>query len=104
VLYLLKRRRAFPVLPIVGRDTKPSMLDAMAQAVLDAAGVSPGSFVIAQIPELTSAGRWREALLPVTPAIAPGEKLARSRFFLPKGSYATTVLREYMKADPICMA
>jgi tRNA pseudouridine13 synthase len=104
IMYLLKRRRAFPVLPIVGRDTKPAMIDATTRAVLDEAGVSPESFVIQQIPELTSAGRWREALLPVRPEIVPGEKLASARFFLPKGSYATTVLREYMKADPTSMA
>jgi tRNA pseudouridine13 synthase len=103
VLYLLKRRRAFLVLPIVGRDTKPSMIDDTARAILDAAGVGPASFVIPQIPELTSAGRWREALLPVSPEIMPEERHARARFFLPKGSYATTVLREYMKADPLCM-
>lgn len=103
VLYLLKRRRAFLVLPIVGRDTKPSMLDATARGILDEAGVGPESFVIPRIPELTSAGRWREALLPVRPDITPGERLARARFFLPKGGYATTVLREYMKADPLCM-
>ncbi len=104
VLYLLKRRRAFPVLPIIGRDTKPAMLDETARAVLEAAGVGPESFVNVQIPELTSAGRWREALLPVAPAIVPGEKLAHARFSLKKGSYATTVLREYMKADPLCMS
>jgi len=104
VRYLQKRRRAFPVLPIVGRDTKPSMLDETARAVLDAAGVGPESFVIGQIPELTSAGRWREALLPATPEMVAGDRSVRARFFLPKGSYATTVLREYMKADPICMS
>ncbi len=104
IMYLLKRRRAFPVLPIVGRDTKPSMIDATTRAVLDEAGVTPESFVIQQIPELTSAGRWREALLPVRPEIVPGEKLAHARFFLPKGSYATTVLREYMKTDPLSMS
>ena len=104
VQYLAKRRRAFLVLPIVGRDTKPSMLDDIARAVLDRAGVSPESFVIGQIPELTSAGRWREALLPASPEIVIEDRTARARFFLPKGSYATTVLREYMKADPVQMA
>jgi tRNA pseudouridine13 synthase len=103
VLYLLKRHKAFPVLPIIGRDTKTSMLDDTARAILEAAGVSQENFVNTQIPELTSAGRWREALLPVTAEIIPGENLARARFFLRKGSYATTVLREYMKADPLCM-
>ncbi len=103
VLYLQKRKRAFVVLPIVGRDTKPAMLDAAARSVLEAAGVGPESFVVRPIPELTSAGRWREALAPVSPAVAAEGGTARARFFLRKGSYATTVLREYMKADPTCM-
>jgi tRNA pseudouridine13 synthase len=103
VKYLAKRHRALLVLPIVGRDTKPSMLDETARAVLEEAGVTPESFVIPEIPELTSAGRWREALLPVSPEIIGGERQARARFFLRKGSYATTVLREYLKADPLCM-
>jgi tRNA pseudouridine synthase, TruD family len=100
VKYLLKRRRAFLVLPIVGRDTKPAMIDEVAREVLDREQIVPEDFVIKDIPELTSAGRWREALLPVSPDMVLEENHARARFFLRKGSYATTVLREYMKADP----
>lgn len=103
VLYLLKRRRAFLSLPLVGRDTKPSMIDEITHKVLEEEHITPENFVVAGIPELTSAGRWREALLPVSPSITPDEGHARARFFLKKGSYATTVLREYMKADPLCM-
>lgn len=100
VLYLLKRRRAFLALPLVGKDTPPSMMDEITRQVLEEERVEPGHFTMADIPELTSAGRWREALLPVSPEIAPGDGRAIARFFLRKGGYATTVLREYMKADP----
>lgn len=103
VLYLMKRRRAFLVLPLLGRDTKPAMIDETARAVMDAEGLALRSFEIAQIPELTSAGRWREALMAVSPVITTGEASVRTKFFLRKGSYATTVLREYMKADPVQM-
>jgi tRNA pseudouridine13 synthase len=103
VLYLLKRRRAFLVLPIIGKDTKPAMIDEDIRTIIEEAGVSPESFSIPQIPELTSAGRWREALLPVSPDIKEEDHMALAKFFLRKGSYATTVLREYMKADPTCM-
>jgi tRNA pseudouridine13 synthase len=103
VLYLLKRRRAFLVLPLVGRDTKPAMIDEAARMVLKEEGITQENFSIPQIPELTSAGRWREALTPVSPVITPGAGSARAQFFLRKGSYATTVLREYMKADPVQM-
>jgi tRNA(Glu) U13 pseudouridine synthase TruD len=39
----------------------------------------------------------------VNPAITPDKASVRTKFFLRKGSYATTVLREYMKADPVQM-
>jgi tRNA pseudouridine13 synthase len=79
------------------------MIDETARAVMDAEGLALRSFEIAQIPELTSAGRWREALMAVSPVITPGKASVRTKFFLRKGSYATTVLREYMKADPVQM-
>jgi tRNA pseudouridine13 synthase len=75
-------------------------MDEITRQVLEEERVEPGHFTMADIPELTSAGRWREALLPVSPEIAPGDGRAIARFFLRKGGYATTVLREYMKADP----
>lgn len=104
IMYLHKRKRVFPVLPIIGRDTKPAMLNDAAREIMAAEGISPASFEIRQIPELTSAGRWREALLQVSPAMeVADDRAVRARFFLRKGSYATTVLREYMKADPTCM-
>ncbi|OPY28821.1 MAG: putative tRNA pseudouridine synthase D [Methanocella sp. PtaU1.Bin125] len=103
VLYLQKRRRAFLVLPLAGRDTKPEMIDETARTVFEAEGVALEGFEIEQLPELTSAGRWREAVTPVSPVIVPEETALRAKFFLRKGSYATTVLREYMKVDPVRM-
>ncbi|MFA7034869.1 MAG: tRNA pseudouridine(13) synthase TruD, partial [Methanosarcina sp.] len=34
----------------------------------------------------------------------PGKSKAVLEFMLPKGSYATTVLREYMKVNPLQMS
>jgi tRNA pseudouridine13 synthase len=69
-------------------------------AVLDSLGVDPADFRVRELPEMASDGRRRGILQPVRgldvqwvdgdPAFA---------FGLGKGSYATVVLREFMKAD-----
>jgi tRNA pseudouridine13 synthase len=68
-------------------------------AVLDSLGVDPADFRVRELPEVASPGRRRGILQPVRglevrwvdgdPAFA---------FALGKGSYATVVLREFMKA------
>nr|WP_255668549.1 tRNA pseudouridine(13) synthase TruD [Methanocella sp. CWC-04] len=102
IMYLLKRKRAFITLPLIGRDTKfdEGEIGEIEKNVLDEEGITTDDFVAGQIPELTSAGLRREVLLKVTPSFTAQDGLADIRFFLPKGCYATTVLREYMKSDP----
>jgi tRNA pseudouridine13 synthase len=60
---------------------------------------------------MSSKGIRREILLQVEPKVevAVDElNAAKSKvvleFMLPKGSYATTLLREYMKVDPLYMS
>jgi len=48
-------------------------------------------------PDLGSRGTRRTALCPVDPKIRVEGDSAQLEFILPKGSYATVVLREYMK-------
>jgi tRNA pseudouridine13 synthase len=103
IAYLYKRKRVTMVLPLVGKNTRVDTLDETTRKVLDEAKVTPANFEIPQIPELSSAGLWREIVLPVTPSLEAEEGAVRARFFLQSGSYATTVLREYMKDDPRCM-
>jgi tRNA pseudouridine13 synthase len=93
-----ERGRAFVTAPLVGTGTDLAGGDPgdIERAVLEEVGVSPGDF---DLPgEFHSEGIRRAVLV--------GTDLAVSRdpltfgFELPRGSYATVLLREYLKCDP----
>jgi tRNA pseudouridine13 synthase len=104
-----ERGRAFVTLPLVGTDTElgegePGELE---RAVLEEAGLAPADF---DLPgEFGSTGTRRAALVRTDLSVeagAPDEDDADAltfRFDLPKGAYATVVLREYLKGDPAAM-
>ncbi|MDD1682160.1 MAG: tRNA pseudouridine(13) synthase TruD [Methanoregula sp.] len=48
-------------------------------------------------------GAWRPAAMKAEIQSEPGEGNLRLKFSLPPGHYATTVCREFMKADPVSM-
>ncbi|MGB9927265.1 MAG: tRNA pseudouridine(13) synthase TruD [Methanosarcina sp.] len=109
---LLKRKRAFITAPLPGYITEfaagfPGEIE---KEVLKELNVSLQGFNIEKIPEMSSKGTRREILLQVEPEfkvsedeLNPGKSKAILEFMLPKGSYATTILREYMKVDPLQM-
>ena len=69
------------------------------RSVLEAEGLEEGSFKIVDMTELTSPGIRRElALTGVEPSYEVTEGRATFSFSLGKGCYATTVMRELMKA------
>src|SRR5208337_138828 len=94
--------------PIIGyRSTySDGSLGEIEKAILDEEGVTFRDFWINSMPELSFAGTKRQALIQVHPEFQiedePGDN---SRvlidFVLPSGSYATVVLREVMKCDPL---
>ncbi|WP_435335428.1 tRNA pseudouridine(13) synthase TruD [Haloarchaeobius sp. TZWWS8] len=94
-----ERGRAFVTAPLVGLETElgdgePGEIE---REVLDELGLSPGDF---DLPgEFYSEGT-RRAVLVSTDLDVERDPLTFS-FTLPKGSYATVVLREYLKADPM---
>jgi tRNA pseudouridine13 synthase len=110
---LIKRNRAFITAPLPGYNTEfalgiPGEIE---QEVLQELSVFLEGFDIKEIPEMSSKGTRREVLLQADPKfevaddeINPGKAKAVLEFMLPKGSYATTVLREYMKANPLQMS
>lgn len=79
--------------------------------VLEKEGVTPQDFKISLIPAISAPGRLRAALTPLidlnvgklTKDIAnSNKKLVNLKFILRKGSYATIILREFMKpTNPI---
>jgi tRNA pseudouridine13 synthase len=67
--------------------------------VIDADGLRPEDFVIPSIPRLSSRGTRRTLVAPIRGlrwSIAVGA--ATLEFELPKGAYATCLLREFMKS------
>ncbi len=74
--------------------------------ILEEEGVAARDFFLRSMPELSSEGAMRVTSVEVRPEFEVGadEKLSKEivnlEFALPSGSYATVVLREFMKADP----
>ena len=98
---LAGRGRAFVTLPLVGFETilAEGIQGEIERAVLSYEGVSQENFRVEENLELGSRGTRRAALCPVQPQIRVEENVAELEFVLPKGSYATVVLREYMKGS-----
>lgn len=103
---LINRGRAFVTAPIVGYETqfaegKPGEIE---RAVINELNVDLEGFRVPAMPELSSKGLRREIILPFSPEFSVAEDDVNAgktkltlEFSLQKGSYATTVLREYMK-------
>jgi tRNA pseudouridine13 synthase len=95
-------------LPLIGFRTEvdDSPEREILRTVLDREGVTPRGFYVRAIPELSSEGAIRKASVKVSPhsIIQENERtgtVVTFEFSLPAGSYATTTLREFMKADPL---
>lgn len=102
IKFLIRRKRAYVTLPLIGKDTAPAPGKAgdEERKILDDEGITIGDFNLSAMPDLVSSGLRREILLRAGPDIKPGNGTAELKFALPKGCYATTVLREFMKCDP----
>ncbi len=97
---LVGRGRAFVAGPLVGTSTRLGRGPGseLFAAILAEEGASPAAFALPQTPELASDGTWRPLLVPVPPlGLAPDESGVWFRFALPKGTYATVLLREFLK-------
>ena len=101
---LAGRGRAFLTLPLIGFETilAEGAQGEIERAILKAEGISPENFSIPENLVLGSRGTRRAAQCSVKPQITVEENRAKLQFVLPKGSYATVVLREYMKRNEPC--
>ncbi|HNT60378.1 MAG TPA: tRNA pseudouridine(13) synthase TruD [Candidatus Bilamarchaeaceae archaeon] len=77
---------------IIGYETVPN---AREREILDKYGISPRDFKIKSVPEISSKGAYRALLAPYVGFSFTENKF---RFSLPSGSYATSLLREFMDA------
>lgn len=93
------RGRAFVTAPLVGTETElgdgePGSIE---RSVLEDLWIAPADF---DLPDtFHSAGTRRAIFVPVSPTITTDP--LTFAFGLPKGSYATVVLREYLKVSPL---
>nr|MDO8132722.1 tRNA pseudouridine(13) synthase TruD [Candidatus Njordarchaeum guaymaensis] len=100
--------KAVVVYPVPGFDmTLPrGVMYEIVREVMDQEGLIPRSFWVNKMPEISSTGTFRPAIIiskyfKVTPSSSTikNESKATFEFSLARGSYATVVLREFMKND-----
>lgn len=103
---LVARAQALVAGPLVGYDTRTlaGVPGEILRQVLAEEELDTAAFKLPAAPELASRGSWRAALIPLPPIQIGVEEgrdgagpFARFRFTLPRGSYATVVLREFTK-------
>ena len=107
---LIGRGRAFVTAPLVGYDTRFSegRQGEIERDIIRELNIDTEGFKVSGMPEIASKGLRREIVMHVKPEflvmedeVNEGKTKVVLEFTLPKGSYATVVLREYMKAAPL---
>ncbi|MGA3021573.1 MAG: tRNA pseudouridine(13) synthase TruD [Thermoplasmata archaeon] len=97
---LVQRKGALLAGPLVGYETPVAegRVGAILDDLLQEEGVDRSMFRLPATPEIASKGAWRPAVLPVPPLGLGAEATGVwFRFALPKGAYATVLLREFLK-------
>ncbi|KAA0006125.1 MAG: tRNA pseudouridine(13) synthase TruD [Thermoplasmata archaeon] len=98
----IKKGKCFPSAAIVGYDSKLAKgeMGEIEAKVLENEGISIDEFKMPYMPWLSSAGLRRSVFAPIKNILyrLDGNNL-HLKFILEKGCYATSLLREFMKAD-----
>lgn len=111
----VKERKMCVAAPLVGPDQPPSkgVQGEIEREILEAENVTPEKFNIPFMPEATAQGRVRAVLNPVWNLLQeeiaedkenPGNQMMKLGFTLNRGSYATVLLREFMKPQDLIEA
>ncbi len=101
--------------PLVGSKQPPSqgLQGEIEQAILETENVTPENFQLSFMPEATAPGRVRATLNPVWNLLQeeisadsenPDRQMMKLGFTLNRGSYATVLLREFMKPQDLIEA
>ncbi len=101
--------------PLVGFKQPPSqgVQGEIEQEILEAENVNPQDFQISFMPEVSASGMLRTILAPATnlsvekasgDSANPSKRKTRLSFTLHRGSYATVLLREFMKPRDLIKA
>jgi tRNA pseudouridine13 synthase len=115
VTNFMKQQKMALALPLVGPNQPPSKgaQGELEQKILDKEDVSRESFKIPLMPEATAEGKVRAVLNPVWNLVQEeltedehneGKQMLKLAFNLNRGSYATVVLREFMKPQDVISA
>ena len=111
----VKEHKMCVAAPLIGPDQPPSdgIQGEIEQAILEAENVTPEQFKIPFMPEATAEGRVRAILNPVWNLLQeeiaddsenPGKQIMKLGFTLNRGSYATVLVREFMKPQDLITA
>lgn len=102
-----RQGKGFPTAGLLGFDTEQAqgLQGEIEAGVLDEEPVDADAFRILDLPKLSMSGTRRAMWCPLDQLEATVDEDDRGLhvtldFFLPKGSYATCLLREFMKTDP----
>jgi tRNA pseudouridine13 synthase len=105
---LISRGRAFVTAPLIGYDTQFSegRQGEIEKEVIRELNIDIQGFKVPEMPDIASKGLRREIVLPVRPEFSvteddvnAGKTKVELEFTLPRGSYATVILREYIKGQ-----
>jgi tRNA pseudouridine13 synthase len=107
----VSRGRAFTTGVLIGSDSEVSEgeMGEIEHKIIEEEKIDPRNFIITDIPYLSSSGSRRPLLAPVKnleyklkeDELNKGKLLLNLKFELLKGCYATSLLREFMKADDV---
>jgi len=100
----IKKNKCFPSAAIVGHNMMKAggIMGEIEQEVIEAEGVEEKEFKIQHMPQLEGKGMRRVMIVPLKKIKwdFDGSNL-HLNFFLPRGCYATSLLREIMKAEDV---
>ena len=115
VKQFMKEQKMALAMPLVGpnQPTSKGVQGELEQKILEEENVSRESFKIPLMPEATAEGKVRAVLNPVWNLVQEeitedqenqGKQMLKLAFNLNRGSYATVVLREFMKPQDVISA